>query len=178
MSRARGQQGRFIPKSDAERRVRTLRATDGVWQAFGQHAEAQDMTRADLLEQWVQQLEQAGSSQSASVIEHPIQPVEPTLTSKASTAGSTQQQTASTRQTQYYLQLSYRTQHRREQWYWDGSELIPKGFQHPKHQAKVYDSKAAALSAAKKLQKHVDQLADRVQQPVELLSLKPVRVTW
>lgn len=54
---------------------------------------------------------------------------------------------------------------------------IPKGFRHPKHQAKVYGSKASALSAAKKLQKHVDQFADRVKQPAELLSLKPVRVT-
>lgn len=136
------------------------------------------MTRADLLEQWVHQLEQDGSSYSSTVIEPPIQPVELTQTSKASESGSTQQKTVSTRHTQYYLQLAYRKGNRQEQWYWDGSELVPKGFRHPKHQAKVYGSKASALSAAKRLQKHVDQFADRVKQPAELLFLKPVRVTW
>ena len=140
------------------------------------------MTRADLLEQLVRQLEQDGSSQLSTVIElvepEPIQPVEPVQTSKASKSGSTQQKTVSTRQTPYYLQLDYRKGSRQEQWYWDGSELVPKGFRHPKHQAKVYGSKASALAAAKKLQKHVDQFAERVKQPAELLSLKPVRVTW
>jgi len=160
---------------------------------LGKHAEAKGMTRADLLEQWVQQLEQNSSSQTSTAIEpeplqsvepepelnpERIQPVKPPQTSKASKSGSTQHKTVSTHQTQYYLQLSYRTKHRQEQWYWDGSELIPKGFRHPKDQAKVYGSKASALSAAKKLQKHVDQFADRVKQPADLLSLQPVRVTW
>jgi hypothetical protein len=61
----------------------------------------------------------------------------------------------------YYLQLSYTTRHRREQWYWDGKELIPKPARHPSQYAKVYDSKAGAAIAAKRLQPHVERFADR-----------------
>jgi hypothetical protein len=78
----------------------------------------------------------------------------------------------------YYLQLSYARGARREQWYWDGAELIPKPARHPSHCAKVYTSKTGAVIAAKRLQIHVERFADRVKQPAELLSLKPVRVTW
>lgn len=44
--------GKFAPKSDAERKVRSIRATDWVWDEFGFLADSQKITRADLLEQW------------------------------------------------------------------------------------------------------------------------------
>lgn len=45
--------GKFAPKSDAERKVRSIRATDWVWDEFGFFAGSRGITRADLLEQWV-----------------------------------------------------------------------------------------------------------------------------
>ena len=49
----RGEKGQFILKSDTERAVRSLRATDWVWDEFGFLADSRGITRADLLEQWV-----------------------------------------------------------------------------------------------------------------------------
>jgi hypothetical protein len=49
----RDDSGRFTAKSDSERKVRSLRATDWVWDEFGFLASGQKITRADLLEQWV-----------------------------------------------------------------------------------------------------------------------------
>lgn len=175
MSRARGQQGRFSHKSEGDRQVRSLRVTDLVWQAFGKYAEEQGMTRADLLEQLVQQWEQQHSHPQA-VDAELVEPVVPAR------LASTEKPVAATSKARYYLQLAYTSYTnkgaRRSQWYWDGSELIPKGVPHPSQRAKVYSSKAGALSAAKRLQPHVDQFAARVKQPAALLSLKPVRVTW
>jgi hypothetical protein len=45
--------GRFAPKSDSERKVRSIRATDRTWDDFGFEADKRSITRADLLEQWV-----------------------------------------------------------------------------------------------------------------------------
>lgn len=45
--------GQFALKSDAARSVRSIRATDWVWDEFGFLADGQKITRADLLEQWV-----------------------------------------------------------------------------------------------------------------------------
>lgn len=45
--------GHFVQKSDAPRSVRSIRATDWIWDEFGFLADGQKLTRADLLEQWV-----------------------------------------------------------------------------------------------------------------------------
>lgn len=45
--------GKFILKSETERHVRSIRATDRVWDDFGFLADSRRITRADLLEQWV-----------------------------------------------------------------------------------------------------------------------------
>lgn len=42
--------GRFTNKSNSERQVRSIRATDEVWNLLGEKAEDNDMTRADFLE--------------------------------------------------------------------------------------------------------------------------------
>lgn len=81
---------------------------------------------------------------------------------------------------QYYLQLSYMSYHpqgqRKEQWYWDGSELVPKSYAY-KEKARIYHSKSAAQAAAKRLQPHVDRFADTVTSAIGA-KLQPVRVTW
>jgi hypothetical protein len=45
--------GQFALKSDAARLVRSIRATDWVWNEFGFLAGSQGISRADLLEKWV-----------------------------------------------------------------------------------------------------------------------------
>lgn len=50
----RGYRGRYSSKSDQERQVRSIRATEEVWNAFGEAAESQGITRADLLEKLVE----------------------------------------------------------------------------------------------------------------------------
>lgn len=45
--------GQFSLKSEALRSVRSIRATEWVWDEFGFLAGAQKVSRADLLEQWV-----------------------------------------------------------------------------------------------------------------------------
>lgn len=40
-------------KSETERLVRSVRATEWVWNEFGFLADSRGITRADLLEQWV-----------------------------------------------------------------------------------------------------------------------------
>lgn len=42
--------GRFARKSNSERKIRSIRATDEVWNLLGDKAEENDMTRADFLE--------------------------------------------------------------------------------------------------------------------------------
>jgi hypothetical protein len=49
----RTDRGTFAPKSDSERKVRSIRATDHTWDDFGFEADKRRITRADLLEQWV-----------------------------------------------------------------------------------------------------------------------------
>jgi hypothetical protein len=51
--RNRSDQGKFTNKSTTDRQVRSIRATDDVWQAFGEMADGSKLTRADLLEVWV-----------------------------------------------------------------------------------------------------------------------------
>ena len=47
----RNQRGQFTNKSDSERRIRSIRVTDQVWEKFGKMAIQQGITRADLLEE-------------------------------------------------------------------------------------------------------------------------------
>jgi macrodomain Ter protein organizer (MatP/YcbG family) len=54
MNRVRGESGQFIQKSDEPRLVRSIRLTDLTWQTIGRAASRQEMTRADLLEQLVE----------------------------------------------------------------------------------------------------------------------------
>ena len=49
----RDKKGRFDKKSDAGRKVRSIRVTDETWEKFGEMANQQSITRADLLEQMV-----------------------------------------------------------------------------------------------------------------------------
>lgn len=49
----RDDSGKFAPKSDSVRSVRSIRATDWVWDEFGFLADGLKITRADLLEKWV-----------------------------------------------------------------------------------------------------------------------------
>lgn len=48
--REKDDRGRFAKKSTSERKIRSIRATDEVWELLGEKAEDNDMTRADLLE--------------------------------------------------------------------------------------------------------------------------------
>jgi hypothetical protein len=47
----RGERGRFTPKADEYRQVRSLRLTDKTWEILGCVADSQAITRADLIEQ-------------------------------------------------------------------------------------------------------------------------------
>lgn len=49
----RQKDGRFRTKSDTDRKVRSIRATDSAWESLGDIAEAQNLSRADLMEQLV-----------------------------------------------------------------------------------------------------------------------------
>ncbi len=49
----RTESGQFALKSEEVRSVRSIRATDWIWDEFGFLADQQKMSRADLLEQWV-----------------------------------------------------------------------------------------------------------------------------
>jgi hypothetical protein len=42
--------GHFMRKSDSDRKIRSIRATDDTWNLLGNKAEENDMTRADFLE--------------------------------------------------------------------------------------------------------------------------------
>jgi hypothetical protein len=45
--------GKFILKSETEREVKSIRSTNRVWDDFGFLADSRRITRADLLEHWV-----------------------------------------------------------------------------------------------------------------------------
>ena len=49
----RDSKGRFSNKSDLKREVRSLRATDEVWEKLGIMADSLGITRADLIEEFV-----------------------------------------------------------------------------------------------------------------------------
>ena len=50
---SRNKKGQFENKSEAKRKVRSIRATDEVWKKLGIMAKQQSITRADLLEKIV-----------------------------------------------------------------------------------------------------------------------------
>jgi hypothetical protein len=54
MKRLRGERGTYQLKSNSKRAIRTLRVTNEAWEKFGELAEQVDMTRADLLEAWIE----------------------------------------------------------------------------------------------------------------------------
>ena len=47
----RNKKGQFGRKSESDRKVRSIRATDEAWEKFGEMAAQRSITRADLLEQ-------------------------------------------------------------------------------------------------------------------------------
>ncbi|AFZ43625.1 hypothetical protein PCC7418_1434 [Halothece sp. PCC 7418] len=49
----RGNKGRFILKGDIPRKVRSIRLTDSTWKKLGEWANQQNVTRADIIEEWV-----------------------------------------------------------------------------------------------------------------------------
>ena len=49
----RNKKGQFGRKSESDRQVRSIRVTDEAWEKFGEMASQQGITRADLLEQIV-----------------------------------------------------------------------------------------------------------------------------
>ena len=51
--RERDFRGQYIHKSDSDRQVRSIRVTDDIWRKFGEMADRQSITRADLLEKMV-----------------------------------------------------------------------------------------------------------------------------
>lgn len=59
--------GKFAPKSDEPRQVRSIRLTDSTWKALGAIAAQRGITRADLLEELVE-------GGVISSIEQPVKP--------------------------------------------------------------------------------------------------------
>lgn len=49
----RNKSGKFLPKSEEMRKVRSIRLTDSTWEKLGDLANERSITRADLLEEWM-----------------------------------------------------------------------------------------------------------------------------
>ncbi len=54
MKQFKNELGHFEAKSEDERKVRSIRATDETWETFGEWASQRSITRADLLEMFTQ----------------------------------------------------------------------------------------------------------------------------
>lgn len=54
MKQSKNELGHFAAKSDDDRKVRSIRATDETWETFGNWASERGITRADLLEMFTQ----------------------------------------------------------------------------------------------------------------------------
>jgi len=52
-NQGRNESGKFLSKSDEMRKVRSIRLTDSTWHQLGQLADERGITRADLLEEWM-----------------------------------------------------------------------------------------------------------------------------
>lgn len=61
------EKGRFASKSEADRQVRSIRATNRVWDDFGFLADQRRITRADLLEDWVKQSGTTGDTAQSAI---------------------------------------------------------------------------------------------------------------
>lgn len=90
MTELRTEQGKFAPKSDSERKVRSIRATDKVWDDFGFEADKRRITRADLLETWIGSppVDIATAPTNAAALEDVIAILEQALTMKANAGGA------------------------------------------------------------------------------------------
>ena len=55
VEQGRSESGKFAQKSDEPRRVRSIRLTDSTWEVLGAIATHRGITRADLLEELVEQ---------------------------------------------------------------------------------------------------------------------------
>jgi hypothetical protein len=87
MTELRTEQGKFAPKSDSERKVRSIRATDRVWDDFGFEADKRRITRADLLEMWVSS-PPATAPSGRPDLEQVISVLEQALSMKANAGGA------------------------------------------------------------------------------------------
>lgn len=87
MREPRTEKGKFAPKSDSEREVRSIRATKRVWDDFGFEADKRRITRADLLELWVSS-PPATSPGGDADLEQVIAILEQALTMKANAGGA------------------------------------------------------------------------------------------
>jgi predicted DNA-binding protein len=92
IKRDRGDGGKFLAKSDDERHVRSIRATDETWEVFGELAASRGQTRADLLET----LMESGSDEIESAVDQDtldevVELLKEGLTIKANTGGAIKQ---------------------------------------------------------------------------------------
>ena len=97
MKRARDEHGLFRQKSKTPRLTKTIRTTNENWEQFGNLAESQDMTRADLLENWVSThvthgtdldwVQDSGDHVSHELIERVIEILSESLSFKSNTGG-------------------------------------------------------------------------------------------
>lgn len=74
VKQGRGQSGKFAPKSDEPRSVRTMRLTDTAWAKLGEIADSRGITRADLIEEWSRQGTLQQTSQLTIFDTSPVEP--------------------------------------------------------------------------------------------------------
>lgn len=67
----RNEAGRFAPKSDQPRRVRTMRLTDVAWNKLGEIADSQNLNRADFIERWLQKEIEKPLGEQLKIFEQP-----------------------------------------------------------------------------------------------------------
>ena len=70
---SRNQKGQFQNKSESERKVRSIRATDDVWEKLGKMANQQCITRADLLEEIVNDNRVIHSDKNTQLLEEALE---------------------------------------------------------------------------------------------------------
>jgi hypothetical protein len=87
MVQGRSEKGKFAAKSEDGRSVRSVRATDATWMQFGDMAEDQGMTRADLLERWVQNPPVSDEPAGAPNLQEAIAILNDALTLKSNAGG-------------------------------------------------------------------------------------------
>ena len=70
---SRNQKGQFQNKSETERKVRSIRATNDVWEKLGIIANQQSITRADLLEKFVNDSRVLHSDKNIQLLEEALE---------------------------------------------------------------------------------------------------------